>query len=238
MSRLKLYRAIGVKPVASPITAIRAELRRYDRKRTCRARAILIPVTEPRGPGSGAHAGRHMQLKLSAQAFLRGQGKLDVTLEQDDRGRVYDVAATCERVAVEVGQTQVSKLLSIAQDGVLAIWLPYRPEGDYQVGDLAQAVALTSPRVRATKKNTPGAIAVHIEQRRTLARAYAVILETNSVDAYLAELNLFKKPRLREHEEFATNCLKLPEPIPDDEPEVQREIEVDWAGLKKAFPFM
>ena len=120
-------------------------------------RNILIPILAARGPGSGAHAGAHLQLKASAQAWLETLGCDDARLEVSSRtgGLVFDVASLERRVIVECGRTDPYKLVRVAKDGAGAIWLPHRADGSYEVGEMAPALLVCCPAEWANARRAP-----------------------------------------------------------------------------------
>lgn len=120
----------------------------WDHAEICRYRHIRLPITVGVQPGKGGSGGRHMQLKLSAVAWMAARGLTDVQMERGYGVGIADVISYARRLAVECGDTEPRKLLDAVGAGYACLWLPYRHWGDYQPGETAEALLCLSPRRR------------------------------------------------------------------------------------------
>lgn len=120
----------------------------WDHDGLCRYRRLRIPVTVSKQPGKGADGGAHMQLKLCAADWLRARGLADAEMERRYPAGIADAMSAGRRVAFECGWTSPRKLILAAEGGFACVWLPYRMSGEWQPGDVVDALLVMIPHAR------------------------------------------------------------------------------------------
>ncbi|MCP2083956.1 UNVERIFIED_ORG: hypothetical protein J2W74_005221 [Methylorubrum zatmanii] len=120
----------------------------WDHKGICRFRSIRIPIAADVQPGRGGNGGSHMQLKLSALAWMRARGLDDAELERGYPAGIADIVSWRRRIAFECGNVSPRKLVDACSSGFVCVWLPYRHWGTYQKGETAEALLCIAPRRR------------------------------------------------------------------------------------------
>ena len=159
----------------------------WDHKGICRFRSIRIPITAEVQPGRGGNGGSHMQLKLSAIAWMRARGLEDAELERGYPAGIADVVSHRRRVAFECGNVGPQKLVDAVSSGFACVWLPYRHWGAYQEGETAEALLCLAPRRRRF-------ITTAAERGADLARIMDVSghRDPRTVVGYIRRANAFK----------------------------------------------